>query len=335
MRFLVTGGAGYIGSHVCVVLVEAGHEVTVVDNFSTGAQHNIDAIRDVTGQSVTCIRADIRDRDRIREALGMSRYDAVLHLAALKSVSDSLRHPERYEDVNVRGTAVLIDETVRAGIARFVFVSSAAVYGQRTVARLSEADVPVPSTPYAHSKWAAEQLLHETARTRSGFRSCILRCFNLVGSHCSGRLANHGLLPTDLLSNILLARQSGKAVDVFGLDYDTPDRSAIRDFTHVMDVAEGCVAAASPSLASDESIAEPTTINLGTGRGTSVLNLIDALGRIGGRSIRWIERPRRAGDIAMSIADPTISRRLLNWQAHRSLETACADSLRSFEKSLR
>jgi UDP-glucose 4-epimerase len=314
--------------------LETGHDVVVIDNFSNSAPSNIDAITEVAGRRPVCIEADIRDRRRIREALAQSGCDCVLHLAALKSVPESISHPERYEDVNVGGTAILVEEALRARIHKFIFCSSAAVYGQQSGAAHSEMDTPAPSTPYAHSKWAAEQLLREAARSQSGFRACSLRCFNPIGSHPTAQFESSSAAG-DLLSNVLLARRNESVVDVFGVDYDTPDRSAVRDFVHVMDVADGCVAASTLLAATTNAAFEGApTFNLGTGRGCSVLQLIETMEKIGGKSIRWRERARRSGDIAVSVADPTLCATVFNWRARRSLEMGCVDALRSFERSL-
>lgn len=335
MRLLVTGGAGYIGSHVCLALLDAGHEVTIVDSFINSVPANIEAITEAAGRKLVCIKADIRDVSRIRKTFGSSRFDGVLHLAALKSVPESIGHPERYQDVNERGTAVLLKETLHAGVSCFVFCSSAAVYGAQNGAPLLETDTPAPSTPYAQSKWAAEQLLQETASTHPGFRVCSLRCFNPIGSHPSARFARRQDLPLDLLTNVLLARHTGSPVDIYGMDYPTSDRTAVRDFIHVMDVADGCVAAVSfLTTKTTESAESATTFNLGSGRGCSVLNLIETTKRVGAKAISWRQKARRTGDIAVSVADTQFSAATLNWQARRSLEEGCADALRSFERTL-
>lgn len=336
MRLLVTGGAGYIGSHTCIALLEAGHDVVALDDFSNSDRGILDTVMDLAGRKLKWIEADIRDRSPVKAALRQGTFDAILHLAALKSAQESFRLPEQYQDVNVEGTSVLLEEAVLAGVNKFVLCSSAAIYGAQVAPRVSETDLPAPTTLYAQTKLFAEQILRDVARSRRDFRACSLRCFNPIGAHPSGLIGNHGKKQTfDLLSNVLRARQNRSAVNIFGTDYDTPDRSAIRDFIHVMDVADGCAAAlAFLAKQADADLDNAWTFNLGTGRGCSVLHLIDTVEMVGAKQIRRQARARRAGDIPISVADPTFSASMLNWKARRSLEEACVDALRSFERNL-
>lgn len=335
MRVLVTGGAGYIGSHACIAFIEAGHELVVIDDFSNSDPGSLEVVIELTGGKLNCIESDVRDRFRIRRAMAQEGFDAVLHLAAMKSVPKSIRCPEQYEDVNVRGTSVVLEEAVSAGIGNFVFCSSAAVYGAQRFARVSETDTPNPSTPYARTKLAGEQMLQDVARSRRNIHTCSLRCFNPIGAHSSGSVGGRAReQPLDLLSNILIARRDNSAVEIFGVDYDTPDRSAIRDFVHVMDIAEGCLAAVTLLARAGTNDDNACTFNLGTGRGISVLHLIRVVEKVGARPILRRQNARRAGDISVSVADPTLCATTLKWEARRSLEEACADALRSFEREV-
>ncbi len=335
MRLLITGGAGYIGSHVCARLLEAGHDVVVIDNFSNSDRDNLSRVMEVSGRELTWIEADVRDRLRIRETLSQDDFDAILHFAALKSAPDSIRHPERHHDVNVGGTTILLEETLRAGVDKFVFCSSAAVYGVQHSARARETDNPCPTTPYARTKVAGEQLLRNAAHTRVEFKTCSLRCFNPIGAHPSGLLGYHFThQPEDLLSRVLAARHHRRAIDIYGTDHDTSDRSAVRDFVHVVDIADGCMAALAFLADGVDRNSNQWTFNLGTGRPCSVLELIGAMEKVGEMPILKRERPRRAGDISISVADPTSSAATLKWQAWRSLEEACADALTAFDISL-
>ena len=305
--------------------------MVVVDNFSNSDRDNLSKIMEVSGKELTWIEADVRDRLRIRETLGQDGFDAILHFAALKSSPDSIRHPERYHDINVGGTTILLEETLRAGVDKFVFCSSAAVYGVQHSSRAGETDILSPPTPYASTKLACEQLLRDAARTRVELKTCSLRCFNPIGAHPSGLLRNHfARQPEDLLSCVLAARHHRRAIEIYGTDHDTPDRSAIRDFVHVIDIADGCLAALAFLSDPTGKSSNQWTFNLGTGRPCSVLELIGTMERVGERPILRRERPRRAGDISISVADPTFSAATLKWRAHRSLEEACTDALKAF-----
>jgi UDP-glucose 4-epimerase len=330
MRVLVTGGAGYVGSHTCVALAEAGHEIVAIDNFANSDESVLAAVSSLVGRRVEWSRADIRDRDAMAKLIVPGAFDAILHLAAFKSVPESLQEPDLYWDNNVGGMAVLLRAVRTAGISMFVFSSSAIVYGPQERVPISESASVAPLNPYACTKLAGERMLRDLAHSQPDFRACILRYFNPVGAHQSGELAeNPRLPPSNLLPIALAASRDRKTIDIFGTDYDTPDGSAIRDFVHVMDIAEGHVSALN-FLANDKSRrrGDAWIFNLGTGRGCSVFELIRIVEKVGRRAISIRLAGRRKGDIAISVADPSLSAALLGWRARRSLDEACADALR-------
>ena len=330
MRVLVTGGAGYVGSHTCVALAEAGHEIIAIDNFANSDESVLAAVSSLVGRRVEWSRADIRDRDAMAKLIVPGAFDAILHLAAFKSVPESLQEPDLYWDNNVGGMAVLLRAVRTAGISMFVFSSSAIVYGPQERVPISKSASVAPLNPYACTKLAGERMLRDLAHSQPDFRACILRYFNPVGAHQSGELAeNPRLPPSNLLPIALAASRDRKTIDIFGTDYDTPDGSAIRDFVHVMDIAEGHVSALN-FLANDKSRSrgDAWIFNLGTGRGCSVFELIRIVEKVGRRAISVRLAGRRKGDIAISVADPSLSAALLGWRARRSLDEACADALR-------
>ncbi len=332
MRMLVTGGAGYVGSHTCVALADAGHEVLAIDNFANSDERILTAVSGlVSGRSFGWSRIDIRDRDAMAKLIVPGAFDAILHLAALKSAPESLGKPDRYWDHNVGGMAVLLRAVLAAGIGKFVFSSSAIVYGAQERVPIPESASLAPQNPYAWTKLAGERMLRDLAQSQPDFRACILRYFNPVGAHASGEIGENPRLPASNLFPIALAAsREQRPIDVYGTDYDTPDGSAIRDFVHVMDIAEGHVSAVN-FLTNNQSKnrGDAWTFNLGTGRGCSVIELIRIVEKVGRRSISTRFAGRRKGDVPISVADPSLSAALLGWRARRSLDEACADALRS------
>jgi UDP-glucose 4-epimerase len=333
MHILVTGGAGYVGSHTCVTLLEAGHQVVVVDNFSNSSLDGLHQAMKLAGKSLRIVEADIRDRAAMAEVLTAGSFDAILHFAALKSAPESIERPEAYWDVNVGGTAVVLEAALAAGVGKFVFSSSAIVYGAQDKVPTPESAELRPLNPYAWTKLAGEQMLRDVARSRPGFHACCLRYFNPIGNHPSGLLGESPRQrPTNLFPIVLSAYRQGAPVDIFGTDYETADGSAVRDFIHVMDVAEGHAAALRLLNESQKPREGRVDVfNLGTGRGSSVLDLVKAMERVTGRSIARRESGRRTGDIAVSLADPARSAKMLGWRATRSLEDACTDALKWLE----
>lgn len=328
MRMLVTGGAGYVGSHTCVALAEAGHDVLAIDNFANSDEGVMTAVSALVGHRFKWSKADIRDQASMAKLIVPGAFDAILHLAALKSVPESLEKPDLYWQNNVGGMAVLLKEARAAGISMFVFSSSATVYGFQERVPISESATLAPSNPYAWTKLAGERMLRELAHSQPDFRACILRYFNPVGAHKSGEIGENPRQPASNLFPIALAAsRDRRTIDIYGTDYATPDGSAIRDFVHVMDVAEAHVSALN-FLASEKSRGDAWIFNLGTGRGCSVIELIRTIEKVGRRPIPIRSVGRRQGDIAISVADPSLGEALLGWRARRSLEEACADALR-------
>lgn len=330
MRMLVTGGAGYVGSHTCVALAEAGHEVFAIDNFANSDESALTGVSALVGRRFEWSRADIRDRDAMAKLIAPGAFDVILHLAALKSVPESLKKPELYWDNNVGGMAVLLRAVRAAETSMFVFSSSATVYGAQERVPISESASPAPLNPYACTKLAGERMLSDLVHSQPDFRACILRYFNPVGAHKSGGIGENLKEPaSNLFPMAIAACRNQRTVEIYGTDYETPDGSAIRDYVHVMDIAEAHVSAVN-FLASDKSRnrGDAWIFNLGTGQGCSVIELIRKIEKVSRRPIITRATGRRKGDIAISVADPSLSEALLGWRARRSLEEACADVLR-------
>ena len=331
MHVLVTGGAGYVGSHACVSLLDAGHEVVVIDDFSNSEEGVLDTVRELTGKSFEWVKADIRNRAAVSLVLERGSYDAVMHFAALKSVPESIVHPARYWDVNVGGMSILLEAALAVGVKRFIFSSSAMVYGEQKEIPISEKALTAALNPYASTKLAGERMLHETALANPEFQVCNLRYFNPIGSHPSGRLGeNPRAKSTNLFPAIVAACRSRTGIEIHGTDYETPDGSAIRDFIHVMDLAEGHIAALE-FLMHDSSVTSDGawTFNLGTGKGCSVLELIGLAEKAAGHSIPLRFAPRRQGDVQVLVANAGRAASLLGWRASRTLADACAHALRA------
>lgn len=337
MRLLVTGGAGYVGSHTSLVLLQEGHEIVILDDFSNSDEHVVQVIRDLAGRSPELVKADIRDRVAVRAALAEGPYDAILHFAALKSAPESVAEPARYRDVNVGGMEILLNEALAAGTRNFVFSSSAIVYGRQEHVPITETAATTALNPYAATKLAGERMLREIVQVNPGFRACSLRYFNPVGGHPSGRLGENPRRPGgNLFPMILKACRERTAIEIHGADYDTRDGTTIRDFVHVMDLAEGHAAALEFLLRGDSSISGLPglwTFNLGTGKGASVLELIATVEKVVGHRIECRIGPRREGDIVVSVADVRRAESIMGWRSRRTLEEACTDAVRSQEHS--
>jgi len=323
MRVLLTGGAGYIGSHVAVVLADAGHGVAIVDDLSGVSAVALDRIREVARQDIPFLQADIRDEDTLlRFVEGTGPFDAIVHLAGAKSVAESVADPLRYYDVNVGGAVSLIRVARQAGIAQIVFSSSATVYSDGAPMPVSEdaATGLDQASPYGTSKRIVEKLLADVARADTALRTVSLRYFNPVGAHPSGRIGEDPLGEAqNLMPVVARAATRGGAVSVYGVDYPTPDGTAQRDYVHVMDLAHAHLAAI------EHAPQGSTTYNIGTGTPVSVLELVDAFERASGRSIPRTDAPRRPGDLPVSFADPSKARRELGWVATRTIDEACID----------
>lgn len=322
---LVTGGAGYIGSHTCIELLNAGHQVVVVDNLRNSSCVALDRVKHICGRELVFHEGDVRDRSLLVDL--MRRYDvsAIMHFAGLKAVGESVERPILYYDNNVGGTIALLAAMHDAGVKKLVFSSSATVYGEPKKLPLSEDHPLSVANPYGRSKLMIEDMLRDHHKTRADWSIAILRYFNPAGAHPSGLLGESPLgIPNNLLpyvAQVAVGRRS--YLTVFGNDYPTRDGTGIRDFIHVVDLAIGHVMAL-------DKIQTPQllTVNLGTGLGTSVMDVVNAFARASRRRIPVVIGPRRSGDVSSCYADPTAAERLLGWTAKRSLADMCADHWR-------
>lgn len=331
MNILVTGGTGFIGSHTCVELLSAHHDLDVhqlivVDNFSNSNPAAIDAIQEITGRNITFVCADIRDRDAMRDIFTAYTIDAVIHFAGLKSVGESVSKPLEYYDNNVIGTLVLL-ETMRVHqVKRIVFSSSATVYGLDNPIPFIEAYKTSAINPYGYTKVMIERILEDLVVSDPTWSICLLRYFNPIGAHESGLIGED---PNDIPNNLLpyvaqVAAGKLDKVTVHGDDYDTLDGTGVRDYLHVVDLAKGHLAALSYVFAH----AGAEAINLGSGHGTSVMEIIHAYEKACGHVIPYEVGPRRPGDIPSCYADTEKAKRLLGWTAKKTIEEMCEDGWR-------
>jgi len=323
-NILVTGGAGYIGSHTCVQLLEAGHSVAVIDNLSNSKREALDRVGSITGSAVTFFEADLLDVDRLDEIFQKQSYDAVIHFAGLKAVGESVRMPLTYYHNNVSGTINLLHAMDRADLSNIVFSSSATVYGDPRELPLTESAPLSTTNPYASTKYMIEEILRDLYGADDRWNIAILRYFNPVGAHPSGLIGEDPSgIPNNLFPYISrVAVGSLPRLNVYGNDYPTADGTGVRDYIHVVDLAEGHLAALrrfaeQPGL---------MTYNLGTGTGYSVLDIIKAYGRAAGHDIPYDITDRRPGDIAACYADPGKAERELGWTAKLDLDAMCRDS---------
>jgi len=326
MRVLVCGGTGYIGSHTAVVLAERGHELVLLDNYSNSSPTILDRLQAVSGQQFAFRQVDLRDRAAIGALLEAESFDAVIHFAGLKAVAESCEKPLAYFDNNVGGTLNLLQAMQACNVPYLVFSSSATVYGSPASVPVAE-DAPLSvSNPYGRSKLIIEQMLGDMADSHHPIQSAILRYFNPVGAHSSGLL---GEAPSGIPNNLMpyvcqVAAGLREELSVFGDDWPTIDGSGVRDFIHVMDLARAH-ADALDALARGE---PGFTVNLSTGKGISVLQLVGTFARVTGRKVPYRIAPRRAGDVAEVYADPTKAQRLLGWRTELGIEDMCRDAWR-------
>ncbi len=326
MRVLVTGGAGFIGSHTVVALVEAGHQPVVVDNMTNARGSVLEGITQITGLEVEFHRVDIRDRDAM-QAIATTGVDACMHFAALKAVGESVNSPMRYYDNNVGGTFALLEVLVAAGIDTFVFSSSATVYGEPASLPLTE-DMPTgtATSPYGWTKIMMEQVLRDVQVANPEWSVSLLRYFNPVGAHTSGLIGEDPQgTPNNLMPYVArVADGKLERLRVFGDDYPTPDGTGVRDYIHVVDLAEGHVA----SLNKHAGTPGVFTYNLGTGQGSSVLDVVKTYEEVSGKLVPYEIVERRAGDVAANWADVSKAESELGWKTSRDLADMCADSWR-------
>lgn len=330
-KILVTGGTGYIGSHTCLALIEAGWDVCLLDNLSNSHAAVLPRLEKIANKNISFIQGDIRDEALLKKIFSENTFDAVIHFAGLKAVGKSIEKPLEYFDVNVNGTIQLVKAMQQTTVRTFIFSSSATVYGNTKVVPITENADCTPTNPYGQSKKMVEQILENLAQSDSSWKIALLRYFNPIGAHPSGLIGED---PHDIPNNLMpyltqVAIGKRKKLSVFGKDYPTPDGTGVRDYIHVVDLADGHVAA----LNYFEKKEGLLTLNLGTGKGCSVLELISAFEKMTGRHIPYEIVARRSGDIAQAWADVTLANQLLNWQAKKNIDDMCLDAWRWQEKN--
>ncbi len=327
MSILVTGGAGFIGSHTCVELLNAGYDVVIVDNFYNSQPESLNRIKKITGKDFKFYETDIRDRAGLDKVFQENKIDAVIHFAGLKAVGESCQKPLEYYENNVAGTVNLCEAMRDNGCKRIVFSSSATVYGMNNISPLTE-DMTIGGTtnPYGTTKYMIELILQDLYASDNEWSVVILRYFNPIGAHESGLIGeNPNGLPNNLMPYVTqVAIGKLPQLSVFGDDYDTPDGTGVRDYIHVVDLALGHIKAVEKAMKSNEINA----YNLGTGNGYSVLDLVKAFEKASGVKINYKIVPRRPGDLATCYSDPSKALNELNWKAERGLDKMCEDSWR-------
>lgn len=324
----MTGGAGYIGSHTCVELLNQGQEVVVVDNLCNSSEESLNRVKQITGKDVTFYKADLLDKDAMEEIFSKETIDAVIHFAGLKAVGESVAKPLEYYHNNITGTLVLCDVMRNHGVKKIIFSSSATVYGDPAFVPITE-DCPkgAITNPYGQTKSMLEQILTDLHTADPEWSVILLRYFNPVGAHKSGLIGEDPAgIPNNLTPYITqVAVGKLKEVGVFGNDYDTPDGTGVRDYIHVVDLAIGHVKAVDKLAQSEPDV---RIYNLGTGKGFSVLQMIEAFSKACGKQIPYVIKPRRPGDIAECYADAALAKKELGWEAERGIDEMCEDSWR-------
>jgi UDP-glucose 4-epimerase len=324
MTILITGGAGYIGSHTCVQLLNAGFDVVVMDNLSNSSEESLNRVKSITNKALVFVNADIRDKESMRAIFSAHRIDAVIHFAGLKAVGESVEKPDLYYDNNVVGSQNLLAVMSEFGVKTIVFSSSATVYGDPASVPITE-DFPLSATnPYGENKLTIENILRATHVQDQTWRIAILRYFNPIGAHASGMIGEDpNGIPNNLLPYVAQVAVGRLAkLRVFGNDYPTHDGTGVRDYIHVVDLADGHLSALNYLTKHQAMI----TVNLGTGIGYSVLDVVNAFAKVSAKPIPYEFLPRRAGDVAINYADPSLADNLLGWKATRNLEQMCADT---------
>lgn len=328
MAILVTGGAGFIGSHTCVALTQAGYEVIIVDNYYNSSPKSLARINELCGKALKFYECDIRDKAGMDKIFKENKIEAVIHFAGLKAVGESCRKPIEYYDNNIGGTLVLCDVMRENGCKNIVFSSSATVYGMHNVSPLKETMQTGGTTnPYGTTKYMIEIILEDIYKSDNEWNVTLLRYFNPIGAHKSGRIGeNPNGIPNNLMPYITqVAIGKLPALSVFGDDYDTPDGTGVRDYIHVVDLAEGHVKALDNILEGGKGV---QVFNLGTGHGYSVLDIVKAFEKASGKQIPYKIVERRPGDIATCYSDPSKAKEVLGWEAKRGLAEMCEDSWR-------
>jgi UDP-glucose 4-epimerase len=323
---LVTGGAGYIGSHTAVELLNAGHQVVIVDNLCNSSAKVLDRIEALAGKNFSFVEADVRDSAALDQIFAEHRIDGVLHFAGLKAVGESVAQPLRYFDNNVGSTLALLQAMDRANVRRIVFSSSATVYGDPDQVPITESSRLQVTNPYGRTKLICEDILRDLQVSDPRWQVAILRYFNPVGAHISGTIGEHpNGIPNNLMPFITqVAVGQREFLSIFGQDYPTPDGTGVRDYIHVVDLAQGHLAAMNYLQNQQASI----TVNLGTGRGVSVKELADTFARVTGVPVPYRFVDRRPGDVAACYADTRLAQEALGWQAQLGVERMCLDAWR-------
>ena len=326
MAVLVTGGAGYIGSHTCVELLNEGYDVVVIDNLSNSSEKSLERVQEITGKKLTFYKADLLDREAVENIFRNEKIDSVIHFAGLKAVGESVSKPIEYYYNNITGTLILCDTMRKYGVKDLVFSSSATVYGNPQTVPIKE-DFPLSATnPYGRTKLMIEQILGDLYAADDTWSIVLLRYFNPVGAHKSGRIGEDPRgIPNNLVPYITqVAVGKLEFLGVFGNDYDTHDGTGVRDYIHVVDLAKGHIKALE-KLKGSKGI---FTYNLGTGKGYSVMEMLKSFEKVCGKPIKYKIMPRRPGDIAVCYADPARAKEELGWVAEKGLQEMCEDSWR-------
>ena len=326
MAILVTGGAGFIGSHTCVELLNAGYEIVVVDNYYNANPKSLERVKELTGKDFKSYECDIRDSEGMDKIFKENKINAVIHFAGLKAVGESCQKPIEYYDNNIGGTLKLCDVMRNNGCKNIVFSSSATVYGMKNVSPLKETMKTGGTTnPYGTTKYMIEIILEDIYKSDNEWNVTLLRYFNPIGAHESGRIGeNPSGIPNNLMPYITqVAIGKRPFLSVYGNDYDTPDGTCIRDYIHVVDLADGHVKAVNNILDGKKGV---QIFNLGTGKGYSVLDIVKAFSKAYGKELPYKIAPRRPGDLAVCFSDPSKAKEVLGWEAKRGIDDMCRDS---------
>ncbi len=325
MNVLLAGGAGYIGTHTCVELINAGHDVVIADNYSNSCPEAVKRVEEITGKPIPLYEADVCDKDAVDKIFSENKLDAVIHFAGLKAVGESCAKPVEYYRNNIDSTLTLLEVMKKYGVNRFIFSSSATVYGTpETVPLLETMPKGCPTNPYGWTKYMMEQILTDAASANTEMSVVLLRYFNPIGAHESGRIGEDpNGIPNNLMPYITqVAAGRLEKLGVFGNDYPTHDGTGVRDYIHVVDLAKGHVKAIEYSAGHKGT----EVFNLGTGTGYSVLDIVNAFSKVNNIEIPYEIKPRRAGDIAECFADASKAKEVLGWVAEKDLEDMCRDS---------
>jgi len=327
MKILVTGGAGYIGSHTVIELVNAGHDVVIIDNLVNSSEKSVNRVEQIVGKSIPFFEVDIRDREKLNSVFAENKFDCCIHFAGLKAVGESVAKPWEYYDNNINGTLVLLDVMRKNGCKNIIFSSSATVYGTPAVIPITEECPKGQCTnPYGQTKSMLEQIMMDIQKADPQWNMVMLRYFNPIGAHKSGMIGESpNGIPNNLMPYITqVAVGKLKELGVFGNDYDTPDGTGVRDYIHVVDLADGHVKA----LKAIENNCGYAVYNLGTGQGYSVLDIVKAFEEANDMKVPYVIKPRRPGDIAACYSDPSKAEKELGWKAKYGIVDMCRDSWR-------